>query len=105
MTDHDLLTKRLTRIETCVDQLRRLARPERLADDIREQSFVERRLQVAIQAALQAGAHVIADERLGEPTTQRQIFELDVDLAIVRDIVEHQLGDLLDFVAAIRARI
>jgi uncharacterized protein YutE (UPF0331/DUF86 family) len=28
-----------------------------------------------------------------------------VDLAIVRDVVEHRLGDLLDFVAAIRGRV
>jgi uncharacterized protein YutE (UPF0331/DUF86 family) len=29
----------------------------------------------------------------------------DVDLAIVRDVVEHRLDDLLDFVAAIRQRL
>jgi uncharacterized protein YutE (UPF0331/DUF86 family) len=28
-----------------------------------------------------------------------------VDLAVVRDVVEHRLGDLLSFVAVIRARI
>jgi uncharacterized protein YutE (UPF0331/DUF86 family) len=29
----------------------------------------------------------------------------DVDLAIVRDAVENRLGDLLEFVTAIRARL
>jgi uncharacterized protein YutE (UPF0331/DUF86 family) len=135
MTDRPLLAKRLARIETCVADLRRYARPERLADDVVEQGFVEHTLQIAIQSALDAAAHVIVDERLGEPESRQSYFEIlvrhgwltadlaarmksmvgfrnilvhgyeDVDLAIVRDIVEHQLGDLLDFVAAIRARI
>jgi len=132
---NDLLARRLRRIESCVEKLLELAQPERLEEDIRQQGFVELSLQVAIQAALQAGAHVIADLRLREPTTEGEIFETlgragwlspdlaerlakmallhnslihdyeDIDLAIVRDIVEHRLGDLLEFVAAIRCRI
>ena len=135
MTDRDLLAKRLWRVETCVKKLREKSHPEKMEDDDREQSYIERLLQIAIQAALQAGAHVISDQKLGEPPTQRQVFEIlgragwlapdlaerlakmvsfrnilvhdyeDVDLGIVRDIVEHRLGDLLDFVAAIRSRL
>jgi len=76
MTDPDLIAKKLALIETCVRELRTMARPETLAEDIREQRFVERTLQIAIQAALDAASHIVADERLGEPSTYRQLFEL-----------------------------
>jgi uncharacterized protein YutE (UPF0331/DUF86 family) len=135
MTDPALVAKKLAFIETCVRELRTLARPERIADDLREERFVEHTLQLAIQAALDVGSHVVSDDRLGEPETGRDVFRLlgsagvlapelvgrlermagfrnvvvhlyqDVDVAIVRDVVENHLGDLLDFVAALRARL
>lgn len=135
MTDPDLIAKKLALIETCVRELRTMARPETLAEDIREQRFVERTLQIAIQAALDAASHIVADERLGEPSTYRQLFELlekadyislelstelekmagfrnvlvhgydSVDLAIVKDIVENRLDDLEQFAKLIRERL
>lgn len=135
MTDTPLLAKRLARIETCVADLRRYARPERIAEDAKEEAFVERTLQVAIQSAMDAAIHIATDERLGEPESRQSYFDIlarhgwlaadlasrmkrmvgfrnilvhgyeEVDLSIVRDIVEHKLGDLLDFVAAIRSRL
>ena len=42
MTDPELVAKRLAFIETCVGDLRTLARPERIAHDLREERFVER---------------------------------------------------------------
>jgi uncharacterized protein YutE (UPF0331/DUF86 family) len=135
MTDPELVAKRLAFIETCVRELRTLAHPERIADDLREERFVEHTLQLAIQAALDVGSHIVSDERLGEPETSRDVFRLlgragyvsaellgrleqmagfrnvvvhlyqDVDLAIVRDVVENHLGDLLEFVAAIRRKL
>lgn len=135
MTDPELIAKKLALIETCVRELRTMARPETLAEDIREQRFVERTLQIAIQAALDAASHIVADERLGEPSTYRQLFELlekadyislelstelekmagfrnvlvhgydSVDLAIVKDIVENRLDDLEQFAKLIRDRL
>jgi uncharacterized protein YutE (UPF0331/DUF86 family) len=135
MTDSELVAKKLAFIETCVRELRTLARPERIADDVREQRFVEHTLQLAIQAALDVGSHIVSDERLGEPDTSRDVFRLlerggfvssdlgkrleqmagfrnvvvhlyqDVDLGIVRDVVENHLDDLLAFAAAIRHRL
>jgi uncharacterized protein YutE (UPF0331/DUF86 family) len=135
MTDPDLVAKKLAFIETCVGDLRTLARPERIAHDLREERFVEHTLQLAIQAALDVSSHLVSDQRLGEPQTNRDVFRLlgragilpaelagrlelmagfrnvivhmygDVDLAIVRDVVENHLGDLLEFVAAIRVRL
>ncbi len=135
MTDAALLAKKLALVETCVAELRRLSRPEELAHDIREQRFVEHTLQIAIQAALDAASHVVSDQRLGEPRTNRELFDLlaragwlqsqlaatlermagfrnvlvhgydDVDLDVVRDVLEHHLDDLIHFVRAVRLRL
>lgn len=132
MTDPDLLAKKLAFVETCVQDLRRLAHLETIRHDLREERFVEHTLQLAIQAALDAASHVISDRRLGEPRTNRELFDLlarpgiisadlaarlrdmagfrnilvhgyqDVDLAIVEDAVQHGLDDLVAFVEALR---
>ncbi len=135
MTDPELVAKKLAFIETCVRELQTMAHPERISDDLREERFVEHTLQLAIQAALDVGSHIVSDERLGEPETSRDVFRLlgraayvpakllgrleqmagfrnvvvhlyqEVDLGIVRDVVENRLGDLLEFVAAIRLKL
>lgn len=132
MIDSDLVAKKLALIETCVEQLRTMARPESLRTDVREQRFVEHTLQIAIQAALDVASHIVSDERLGEPETNRELFDLlvrgdrlpeqlasslrdmagfrnvlvhgyqEVDLGIVEDVLAHHLDDLLAFVAAAR---
>ena len=135
MTDAELVAKKLAFIETCIADLRRLCRPEQIESDLREQRFAAYTLQVAIQAALDVASHIVADDRLGEPASNRALFELlvragwlpgglsaalsdmvgfrnilvhgyqAVDPSIVRDVVEHHLDDLLAFVAAIRVRM
>lgn len=135
MTDEPLIAKRLAFIEDCVHDLRTLARLELIDHDVRELRFVEHTLQLAIQAALDVASHIVSDERLGEPATNQELFALlarhrwtqpgqlaalramagfrnvlvhgytEVDRAIVRDVVEHHLDDLLGFVIGIRARL
>jgi uncharacterized protein YutE (UPF0331/DUF86 family) len=102
---------------------------------LREERFVEHTLMMAIESALDVGLHIVAEERLDEPQRRRETFVLlmragqidrelseklqrmvgfrnvlvheydDVDLAKVRAVLEHDLGDLLAFVGVIRARI
>lgn len=135
MTDADLVAKRLAFIETCVRELRELARPDLIEQDLREERFVSHTLQLAIQAALDVASHIVSDERLGEPESNRALFERlvdhdwvpgslagplakmagfrnvlvhgyqDVDKAVVHDVVEHRLGDLVAFVDAVRSRL
>lgn len=135
MTDPALVTKKLAAIETALADLRRLAQPDRVSSDLVQRRFVEHTLQIAIQAALDVASHIVSDNRLGEPKTNREVFALlahggwidavlhdslsrmagfrnilvhgydDVDLQIVRDVVAHRLGDLDAFVAAIRRRL
>jgi uncharacterized protein YutE (UPF0331/DUF86 family) len=135
VTDVDLIKKKLSFIETCVRELRGLSNPALIATDLREERFAAHSLQIAIQAVLDAASHIVSDERLGEPETNRQLFDLlqragwlspaltdtmhkmagfrnvvvhgyqSVDKAILADIVEHRLDDLLAFVEAIRDRL
>ena len=135
MTDPELIAKKIGQIETCVRELRTLAQPSRIRHDIREQRFVEHTLQLAFQAALDVASHVVSDERLGEPRANRELFDLlerggwvapelagtlrnmvgfrnvlvhgydTVDLAVVEDVVQNRLRDLLEFVRVIRERL
>jgi uncharacterized protein YutE (UPF0331/DUF86 family) len=73
VTDAELLAKKLALIESLVADLRRLARPAEIAHDLREQRFVEHTLQIAIQAALDVASHIVSDQRLGEPRTNREL--------------------------------
>jgi len=87
---------------------------------------------LAIQAALDIASHIVSVRRLGEPETNRELFDLlrkngllendlaeslysmagfrnvlvhgytGVDLAIIKDILDNHLGDLLNFVNEIR---
>jgi len=85
-----------------------------------------------VQAVLDVASHIVSDDDLGEPATNRALFGLltrhgwidaplaarledmagfrnvlvhgyaDLDLEVVQDIVRHRLDDLLAFVRAIR---
>ena len=135
MTDRDLVSKKLAQIETCVQELRTLARPEEIENDVREERFVEHTLQIAVQAVIDVATHIVSDERLGEPRKNSELFDLlkrygwiptdladslqkmagfrnilvhgydAVDLGIVQDILANHLDDLLGFVRAIRAKL
>ena len=135
MTDPDLIEKKLAFIETLVRELRELAQLELIDQDVREERFVAHTLQLAIQAALDVASHIVSDNRLGEPNTNRELFDLigkngwlprqladtmcaivgfrnilvhgyqAVDLKIMRDVVENRLDDLLLFTGAIRKRL
>jgi uncharacterized protein YutE (UPF0331/DUF86 family) len=135
VTDQDLVAKKLAFIETCLHDLRQQARPDRLSTDVRELRFVEHTLQITIQAALDVASHIVSDNRLGEPRTNRELFDLlgrhgwlapplvdalrdmggfrnvlvhgyaDVDVKVVRDVLDRHLPDFEAFVAAIRQRI
>ncbi len=135
MTDADLVAKKLARIETCMAELRRLADAARIETDLVHQRFVEHTLQIAIQAALDVASHIVSDERLGEPETNRDLFAHlaragyvtptllpalermagfrnvlvhgydEVDLGVVRRIVEHHLSDLERFAGEIRSKL
>jgi uncharacterized protein YutE (UPF0331/DUF86 family) len=135
VTDLELLEKKLAFIETCLQELRVLAKPSCIETDVKERRFIEHTLQICLQAAQDIASHIVSDDRLGEPSTNFELFALlaaagwleqrqvpalraaigfrnvvvhgytAVDPAIVRDVVENHLGDIAEFVAAIRVRL
>jgi len=135
VTDLQLVAKKLALIETSVAELRSLARPEAVQEDVRELRFAAYTLHIAIQAALDVAAHIVADNRLGEPQNNRELFELlarygwisgellgslremvgfrnivvhgyeRLNAAIVEEILRNHLDDLLQFVSAIRTQL
>jgi uncharacterized protein YutE (UPF0331/DUF86 family) len=134
MKDVHLIRKRLAFVQECVAEIRRHADIAALERDPVQRRFVEHTLQIAIQAMLDVAFAVSADLVLGEPADNRQVFDrlaeagwltpelrdtcrrmvafrnvvvhryLQVDVRIVRSIVERDLKDLLAFVAAVAAR-
>ncbi len=76
MTDPELIAKQLAFVETMVADLRRLARPDAIKTDLREERFVAHTLQMAAQATLDVASHIVSDERLGEPQTNQELFVL-----------------------------
>jgi len=97
VTDPGLLAKKLAFIETCVAELRRLARPEMIGSDIREERFVEHTLQIAIQAAQDVASHIVSDERLGEPRTNRELFDLLLRAGWLTESEAAPLGNMVGF--------
>lgn len=73
ITDPSLLAKKPARIERRGADLRRLARPA-AAVDIREPRFGEYTPPTAVSAAV--AFDIVSDEHLGEPPTNRALFEL-----------------------------
>jgi uncharacterized protein YutE (UPF0331/DUF86 family) len=135
MMDRDLIAAKLTGIETYVQELRDLGRPADIHEDVRERRFVERTLQIAIQAMLDVAANLLPDERSGEPEGSRGLVEYlerngwlqadlagqlrgwtslrntliydyeSVDLEHVERIATHHLDNFLAFAQAIRQQV
>jgi uncharacterized protein YutE (UPF0331/DUF86 family) len=136
VTDRELVAKKLAFVETCLRELQSRNRPtaDILTDEV-FRGYVERKLQLAIQAAIDAASHIVSEQRFGEPRTSRELFELlarnswlpaelagrlarmvgfrnllvhgyePVDPAKVKAIVERDLGDLVAFASVTRARL
>jgi uncharacterized protein YutE (UPF0331/DUF86 family) len=135
VTDPALIAKKLALIESCLSDLNRLARPAAIDTDVRERRFIEHTLQMAVQAALDVASHIVSDRRLGEPRTNRELFDLmhrdgwieagltanlrnmagfrnvlvhgydDVDLRVVHDVLDNHLVDFTAFISAVRDRL
>jgi uncharacterized protein YutE (UPF0331/DUF86 family) len=135
VTDADLIEKKLAFIETCLGELRRLARPEAIEHDVKERRFIEHTLQICIQAVQDVASHIVSDLRLGEPATNQALLTAlagegllteetatalraaigfrnvlvhgytAVDPNILRDVLLKHLGETEDFVQQIRDRM
>jgi len=133
--DRSLVEKHAAYIVTAVESLRRHGKPEELDSNPVQFGFIVHTLQTAVQAAIDVAAIIVAERKLGEPATNRELFELiahdgwvdanraelwqrivsfrnivvhrylAVDARVVRGIVDSHMDDLLAFVRGIRERL
>ena len=76
MVDQDIIARLLSNVEGFVSDLRQATdiTHERFLSDVRSQRFVERTLQVAVEASIDAAHHIISDERWREPSSYADAF-------------------------------
>lgn len=130
----DPVAGKLAWIESCLDQLRTIAHPERLRTDVREQRFIARTLQIALQAAKDAATQIASvggedDHHSGVPVfrflaksgwiperllpglqnlnrvRQALIHKTDISADLLEEALEQAPGVLLDFVRTVRDAI
>lgn len=75
MTDRDRITRKLAQIETYVQELRDLAHPAEIQEDVRERRFIEHTIQIAVQAMLSVAVEILSGETGGEPPPERGLIE------------------------------
>lgn len=78
MVDREAFDRRLRLLDRRIALLREIAAAghERFGSDPHLQAEAERHLQIAIQAAIDAGHQLLAEEFSEAPETYRQVFEL-----------------------------
>lgn len=78
MVDRDLVLRKLADLQLYLSQIAeyRDTSAERYRNDWKTQRIVERTLQIAIEAAVDVAAHVIADRKLRVPSTYAETFEI-----------------------------
>jgi uncharacterized protein YutE (UPF0331/DUF86 family) len=134
MVNQDIVLRLLASIEGFVNDLRQAddISHERFLQDIRAQRFVERTLQIAVEASMDVTHHIISDEKWREPDSFADAFAVlaenrvitpeqaeryalmarfrnriihyyeKVDPEQVFAIFKKRLGDFDDFVATIK---
>lgn len=111
MVDAETVAARLTRLDQLLEQLDQVhaAGPDAYAADFRTRLAAQHALQLAIQACIDVGAHLIAASDLQMPSDYRGVFAalvpagIDADLATrlghaagMRNILVHDYLDLDD---------
>lgn len=65
--------------------------------DIRTKRFVERTLQIAVEACLDMGWHIIADEGLPEAENNRDVFKVLADAKVIDRALVPSLQQMASF--------
>lgn len=112
MVDREVAERLLGLLEGYVNDLRGVQSISftEYAADIRIKRFVERTLQIAIEACLDLGHHIIADEGLREPEDNKDVFKVLAEARIIdakllealqpmasfRNLIVHDYGKIDD---------
>ncbi len=100
MVDRDVILARVARIRESVARLVRLAAlsEREFRADTDACALAERHLQVAIQALIDIGNHVVADLELGTPSEYREVF----GLLATHKLIPRALATRLEKMAGLR---
>lgn len=112
MVDREVAERLLGLLEGYVNDLRTVQTIgfAEYSADIRTKRFVERTLQIAIEACLDLGYHIIADEGLREPEDNKDVFKVLAEGGIIdakllealqpmasfRNLIVHDYGKIDD---------
>lgn len=99
MVDSAIADRLLGLLESYVRDLRSLQDMSFAAyrDDVRTQRFAERTLHIAIEACLDLGNHIIADEGFREPADNRSVFKVLGEQGILEPTLQDRLMDMASF--------
>jgi uncharacterized protein YutE (UPF0331/DUF86 family) len=94
MVDAEVLRLRLRELDRRVTALReaRAAGRDRFFDDALLRAAVERHLQLALQAAIDAAAHVVAEQYPESPSTYREVFDILARHGVLEPDLATRLG-------------
>lgn len=101
--DQESLHSKIARIRKNLRELKSLGRLpcRKYLGNLVNTATAERFLQITIQAMLDIGSHIVAEEGLGEPLEYRDIFSL---LAKAK-VISRDLGEKLVELAGLRNRL
>lgn len=76
--DQESIQSKIARIQRNIRELKKLGKLtyKNYVGDIRNTAMAERLLHVTIEAMLDIGSHIIAEESLGEPLEYKDVFKL-----------------------------
>jgi len=96
MVNEAVVERLLANIEGYISQLRQASDIDRqkFTNDIRSQRFVERTLQIAVEATLDTLHHIISDEGYREPNSYADAFAVLAEHNILSD-AEAEAGKLM----------
>ena len=76
MVDKDLVSRKLSKLESYIDELRRARDIDwaKYQADLRSKAFVERYIHLAIEEVIDMANHIVSFNRWREPTSFRDLF-------------------------------
>ncbi len=99
MVDRDLILRKLSDLETYLNQLAAYRELDLAAyrGDWRTQRIVERTLHLAIETCMDVADHIVADRKLRVPETAAATFEILGDAEVLSRTLAESLGRMVGF--------
>ena len=100
MVDQNIIQARIEKIRESIARLRKFGTlsEDQFCQDDDSCKLAERHLEIAMQAAIDIGHHVIADTDLGLPQDYKDVFRI----LSKRNIISSQLGKKLESMTGMR---